>query len=146
MLIAYLSYSGNTKEVAEYIADRITEEGWSATLHLIGYSPAIDVSIYDIVFIGTFTWDYGEVPEEVEQFMMTYKKQITQDVAVFGTGDTQFGDDSVYCRAVDELVSFYKSKWSGLKIEQSPRGSQEKLIDQWVEGVMKDAINIVKTC
>ena len=60
------------------------------------------------------------------------------NVALFGTGDTQFGGDDLFCRAVDKLATFYHSKWDGLKIEQSPRGYQEIRIDQWMEGVLQD--------
>jgi len=60
------------------------------------------------------------------------------NIAVFGTGDTQFGGDELYCKAAEKLATFYGSRWEALKIEQSPRGSQEVLINQWLEGVLED--------
>ncbi|WP_164667449.1 flavodoxin [Virgibacillus doumboii] len=136
-VIAYLSYSGNTKEVAEMIAAHLEVDGMTVDMHCIGIDPPIDTSLYDYLFIGTFTWDMGSTPDEVKDFVLEvgYKPE---NVAVFGTGDTQFGGDDLFCRAVEKMAVFYKSKWPGLKIEQSPRGSQEELVKNWLEGVLHD--------
>ncbi|AIF44788.1 flavodoxin [Virgibacillus sp. SK37] len=136
MLIAYHTYSGNTEEVADHIAKQLYDKGFNVDTHLMGIDPPVDVSHYDFIFIGTFTWDRGSTPEEVKDFIweIGYKPE---NVAVFGTGDTQFGGDELFCKAVDKLVQFYNSKWPGLKIEQSPRGYQEKRIYDWVEGVLE---------
>lgn len=137
ILIAYVTYSGNTEEVAEHIAKELKNDGFSVDLHQIDFDPFVDVSRYDYLFLGTFTWDYGCTPDEVKDFVLDvgYKPD---NVAVFGTGDTQFGGEEQFCQAVDKLVKFYNSRWGGLKIEQSPRGVQEGKIDQWIEGVLQD--------
>src|SRR5699024_4253677 len=103
--------------------------------HRMGIDPPVDVRNYDYIFIGTFTWDIGSTPEEVKDFVLEvgYKPN---NIAVFGTGDTQFGGDDLFCRAVDRLCKFYESPWPGLKIEQSPRGYQERFVEQWVKGVL----------
>jgi len=140
VLIAYLSYSGNTKEVAELLRDAFLSNGASVELHRIGIDPPADPGEYDSFLLGTFTWEMGSIPEEVKEFVLEigYKPD---NIAVFGTGDTQFGGDDLYCRAVDRLVRFYGSRWDGLKIEQSPRGKQEEKVIAWAEGVMNDAKN-----
>lgn len=137
ILIAYLSYSGNTQEVAEYIEDHLRNDGMHTNMHRIGIDMPVDAAAYDYIFIGTFTWDLGQTPDEIKDFVLEigYKPK---NVAVFGTGDTQFGGDDLFCRAVDRLATFYNSPWEGLKIEQSPRGSQEQLIENWLEGVLQD--------
>ncbi|UJL46208.1 flavodoxin [Virgibacillus sp. NKC19-16] len=137
-LIAYLSYSGNTEEVADYIETKLRCENLSVERHLIGIDVPIDPEMYDYIFLGTFTWEYGNTPDEVKDFVLEvgYKPD---NIAVFGTGDTQFGGEELFCRAVDKLAKFYHSRWDGLKIEQSPRGSQEEIIDKWVEGVLQNA-------
>ncbi|WP_368653437.1 flavodoxin [Ornithinibacillus sp. 4-3] len=136
-IVAYLSYSGNTQEVAEIITEQLREDGMDVDTHRIGIDHYVDASKYDYIFLGTFTWDYGCTPEEVKDFILEigYKPE---NVAVFGTGDTQFGEEQDFCRAVDKLVHFYNSKWEGLKIEQSPRGYQESYIESWLEGVLED--------
>jgi len=122
--------------VAERIATGVEQNGIDVDMHHIGLGKPVDVSLYDYIFIGTFTWDYGCTPDEIKDFVLDvgYKPD---HVAVFGTGDTQFGGEEQFCQAVDKLTTFYESKWEGLKIEQSPRGSQEQLIDQWLEGVLE---------
>lgn len=136
-VIAYLSYSGNTKEVAEIIERELREENFEVDMHRIGVDLPIDPKNYDVIFIGTFTWAKGATPEEVKDFVweIGYKPN---NVAVFGTGETQFGGDELFCLAAVKLAKFYNSRWEPLKIEQSPRGSQEKLVKKWIKGVVKD--------
>lgn len=137
MLITYLSYSGNTEEIAELIAEKVREEGMLADLYEIGFGTLPDIAAYDLIFLGAFTWDYGATPDEVKDFVaeVGYKPE---PMAIFGSGDTQFGGDDMFCLAVEKLVRFYDSAWPGLKIEQSPRGYQEQLVEKWVEGVLED--------
>lgn len=137
-LIAYLTYSGNTEEVAQMIATKLNNEAITVDMHEIGIDPPVNVKQYDYLFIGTFTWDRGSTPDEVKDFVweIGYKPD---NVAVFGTGDTQFGGDELFCRAVDRLANFYNSKWPSLKIEQSPRGAQEIVVASWIEGVLENA-------
>lgn len=134
-LICYLSYSGNTEEIAEMIDAHLQEEQIPVETYEIGLGPIPDLAQFDFVFLGTFTWDVGSTPDEMKDFVLEvgYKPK---NIAVFGSGDTQFGGDDLFCRAVDRLATFYHSKWEGLKIEQSPRGSQEMLVKKWVEGVV----------
>lgn len=138
VLIAYLSYSGNTEEVAQYIGDKLSIEGIIVDSYEIGYGQTPNIANYDYLFFGTFTWDLGRTPDEMKEFVLDvgYKPE---NVAVFGSGDTQFGGDEMFCKAVDRLATFYNSKWNGLKVEQSPRGHQEQFIDYWLEGVLENA-------
>ncbi|WP_010531459.1 flavodoxin [Lentibacillus jeotgali] len=140
-LIAYLSYSGNTKETAELIAGNLAADGDAADMHRIGIDPPVSASAYDLIFIGAFTWEMGATPDEVKDFVLEvgYKPD---NVALFGTGDTQFGGDELFCLAVDKLARFYQSRWDGLKIEQSPRGSQEFIVKNWLKGVLHDVKNL----
>jgi len=138
-LIAYVSYSGNTEEVAQFIQKQLEEQQWAVDMHEIGYDfPIPPMEDYDYIFIGTFTWEMGSTPDEVKDFILDvgYKPN---NIAVFGSGDTQFGGDALFCRAVDKLVTFFESDWEGLKVEQSPRGQQEKIVENWLERVLKNA-------
>ena len=136
VLIAYLSYSGNTLEVAELIEEKLKEHQFQVDVHRIGIDLPIDPEDYDLVFLGTFTWAEGATPEEVRDFVweIGYKPK---NIAVFGTGETQFGGDELFCKAAEKLAKFYESKWDVLKIEQSPRGSQEIKVERWIEGVLE---------
>lgn len=137
-IICFLSYSGNTEEVAELLQKQLIENDYAVDMYAIGYGLVPDLSVYDKVFLGTFTWDKGSMPDDMVDFVreVSYKPD---NVYVFGSGDTQFGGDDLFCKAVDILVKFFNSDIRGLKIEQSPRGSQEKIVTTWLEGVLKNA-------
>jgi flavodoxin I len=142
ILISYASFSGNTKEVAEIIEQRLAKEGCAVEMHRIGRLNRTipDPSQFDLFFLGTFTWGKGDTPHIVKDFVLQigYKPP---NVFVFGTGDTQFGGDGLFCKACDKLATFYGSTYAPLKIEQSPRGSQEPNVTKWTEGVLKHWIS-----
>jgi len=135
-LIAYASWSGNTGEVAEIVEETLLSEGMDVTVHRIGIGPMPDPRMFDAMIIGSFTWDKGATPEEVKDFVadIGYKPR---NVYVFGTGDTQFGGDDLFCNAAAKLARFYGSEIEPLKIEQSPRGTQEKKVIEWSKGVFQ---------
>lgn len=140
-LVAYLSYSGNTEEIASCVQAKLEHEGMDVDMCEIGIDVVPDVSRYDLIFLGTFTWELGVTPDEMKDFVLEvgYKPE---SVYVFGSGDTQFGGDDLFCKAVDKLATFYESRMPGLKIEQSPRGSQESKIASWLEGVLENVYAI----
>lgn len=135
-LIAYATYSGNTQEVAELIQETLENNEATVVLHRIGSGPIPDPADFDGMMVGSFTWDKGATPEEVKDFVLDvgYKPE---HVYVFGTGDTQFGGDALFCNAAVKLAKFYNSTYPPLKIEQSPRGTQEQDVIDWAEGVNK---------
>ncbi len=140
-IVCYLSYSGNTEEIAEIIETMLIDDKIDVDMYEIGIDPPINLETYDFIFIGTFTWDHGSTPDEVKDFVLEvgYKPK---NIAVFGSGDTQFGGDELFCRAADRLAKFYDSSMPTLKIEQSPRGSQEEIVKSWLEGVLYDVAYI----
>lgn len=135
-LIAYGSWSGNTAEVANIIAETLIEAKISVELYRIGQGELPDITSYDAFMIGSFTWGKGQTPPEVKNFVaeLGYKPPLTY---VFGTGDTQFGGDQLFCAAATKLAKFYESPIEPLRIEQSPRGIQEKIVEKWTEGVIQ---------
>lgn len=134
-LIAYASWSGNTEETAELIEQQLTEQGIEADMHRIGIGPLPDVRKYSALCIGSFTWEKGATPDEVKDFVADVGFK-PEPVYVFGTGDTQFGGDELFCKAAEKLARFYGSPCEPLKIEQSPRGAQEQLVMNWTKGVL----------
>src|SRR5699024_12366934 len=137
VLIAYASLSGNTEEVAELIGDEVSKQGFNADMFYIdtyGVEPP-NISDYNIIFLGTYTWDLGATPGEVKDFVadVGYKPD---NIYVFGTGDTQFGREDLFCGAPRKLSKIYRSKRDTSKIEQSPRGSPERKIKNWVKDVI----------
>lgn len=139
VLISYTSLSGNTVEVAEIIKKRLLQEKFQVDLYRIDSGVIPDLSQYDLIFIGTYTWNLGSTPEEMKDFVYEIGYKPPQ-VYVFGTGDTQFGGDALFCKAAEKLAKFYNSPYEALKIEQSPRGSQEEIVINWTEGVLEECL------
>lgn len=135
-LIAYATWSGNTQEVAEIIEETLRANDIEVTSFRIGGGVIPSPHDYDAMIIGSFTWDKGATPDEVKDFVadVGYKPE---HVYVFGTGDTQFGGDALFCHAAVKLARFYESDYIPLRIEQSPRGKQEEQVVTWTEGVIK---------
>lgn len=134
-LIAYASWSGNTAETAELIEQTLVAGGASVKMHRIGTGPVPDYREFDAMIVGSFTWDQGSTPDEVKDFVLDVGAK-PDHVYVFGTGDTQFGGDELFCNAAVKLARFYNSAFEPLKIEQSPRGAQEIRVTAWAEGVL----------
>ncbi|MGG1594883.1 flavodoxin [Terribacillus saccharophilus] len=136
VLVAYESISGNTFEVACLISEELKRHGFHPTLyHIGGPAPLPDISRYGAKLIGTYTWNAGKTPASVKDFVadIGYKPP---NAFIFGTGDTQFGGDELFCAAANKLAKFYESPLPPLKIEQSPRGTQEAEVIEWTRGVI----------
>ena len=133
-IICYLTYSGNTKETAEFIKDELENNNYKVDMYEIDSGVIPELSQYDKVIIGTFTWGQGGTPDEIKDFVIDvgYKPD---NVYVYGTGETQFGDEN-FCKASVKLAKFYNSEIEPLKIEQSPRGSQEVKVIDWVRKII----------
>ena len=140
-LIAYASWSGNTQEVADMIEEVLVKDNIDVTKYRIGGGVMPNPRHFDALIIGSFTWDKGATPDEVKDFVadVGYKPD---NVYVFGTGDTQFGGDELFCLAADKLARFYASMYEPLKIEQSPRGVQQSTVIEWSKGVIKHWKNL----
>jgi len=140
-LIVYASWSGNTQEVAEMIEETLVAENIAVTTYRIGGGGIPNPRDFDAMLFGSFTWEQGSTPDEVKDFVadVGYKPD---NVYVFGTGDTQFGGDALFCHAAVKLARFYASPYEPLKIEQSPRGIQQEKVIEWSKGVIKHWKNL----
>jgi len=144
-LVSYVSYSGNTRETAEIVAEVLSERGFDVTLLDVSEaSLARKLEDYDVYVFGALTWGDGELPEEMRVFLRGFlplleeriKEGRADKAAVFGTGDSIFPR---FCWAVD-IVFYHLTKREiptfpeKLKIEQSPYGlGQIAKVKAWAE-------------
>lgn len=131
MIVVYHSFSGNTKDLAELIS---TQLGSIPLYRINKYTDEVlpDLSQFDKIILGTFTWGKGEIPNEVRKFVKENQQHFQQkEIYLFGTGDTQFGGDELFCSAVEVLNRIIKSPIEPLKIEQHYQGSQKQLVIDW---------------
>lgn len=133
-IVIYHTFSGNTKEVADLISKELEESCFEVESYEVGSGYIPELALYDICFLGTFTWEKGNIPEEMEDYL-DYT-ELPRNKAIFGTGDTQFGGDKLFCYAVDRIISKYGTKYLPLRIEQSPRGSQEQKVCNWTQSII----------
>ena len=136
-IICYLTFSGNTQETAEIIKEELTKRNINTAMYEIGFGQIPSLDSYDYIFFGSFTWEQGSTPDEMKDFVaeLGYKPS---NVHIFGSGDTQFGGDDLFCAAASKLAKFYNTNSEPLKIEQSPRGRQEQTIIKWVDEITKE--------
>lgn len=132
ILVLYASFSGNTEEVAEIITSELERTGHSVVLTK---KVPDDLTAYDLTFLGTFSWGKGRNPSATKQLVSALP--IDLKVAVFGTGDTQFG--KYYGGACYRLANYFASPFPVLITEQSPRGDAKQIdeIKQWTKGVLR---------
>ena len=134
VLIVYHSYSGNTKDLAEFIKTQLSNSFEVDLFEINKYSKEVltDVEQYDTIILGTFTWGKGEIPIQVRKFVKEYQEYFkTKQVFLFGTGDTQFVGDTLFCSSVDVLDRIIQTSIIPRKVEQHYSGSQEDIVLEW---------------
>lgn len=149
-LIVYYSLGNNTKVTSELVKDFAEFHGADVDMIRINKDTdfkEINVENYDLIFIGSPSYGKGATPEVVKEFLrhlLKYNDFKLPTFAVFGTGDTQWGD-LLYCRAVDEIQWHLEKKTNvinTLKIEQRPTSKlQISKINSFVELSMEGVRN-----
>ncbi|MCA0972091.1 flavodoxin [Halobacillus litoralis] len=123
ILICFASMSGNTEDIADLLESHLSAEH-EVTLEEIDDVEPSDLTDYDAVLIGSYTWNDGDLPYEVEDFYDDLEEEDLSGlpVAVFGSGDSIY---PMYCEAVHTLEKRVKECGAelvceGLKIEMNP--------------------------
>ncbi|KGP71408.1 flavodoxin [Pontibacillus yanchengensis] len=129
ILITFASMSGNTEEMADLLKDDIEKHGHEVTLEELDELSAHDLVHYEGILLGSYTWNDGDLPYEVEDI---YEEIEDVDltgikVAVFGSGDTNY---PLYCEAVHTFEKQLTSSGAtlvqdGLKIEMAPDSDED---------------------
>jgi len=139
-LIIYTSLSGNTKDLAELINYNLQRYG--CEVHISDAKEFHSPSGYDIAIIGSYTWGSGAMPVAIRKYLKNFlveNKTSLPSFAVFGTGDTQWGERN-YCKAVDEM-KYHLSKHTKvlgiLKLEQNPIGKENQVIS-FIEKLLEE--------
>src|SRR5690625_629274 len=102
ILVLYASTTGNTEIMADVIADTFEADGYEVNIKTFDFDwiEVEELSDYDAILIGTYTWDDGSLPYEVEDFYDDLEEaNITDKIfAVFGSADSFY---PVYGGAID---------------------------------------------
>ncbi|ADV25918.1 ribonucleotide reductase-associated flavodoxin [Pseudoxanthomonas suwonensis 11-1] len=140
LLIAYASLSGNTRDLARQVRARCEARGHAVTWLEAGlHTPAeIGDPRHDLYLLGSWTDNAGRTPAEMKRFIGDLVAAVGRpaNVAVFGTGETQWGEE-YYCGAVRRIARFFDSPFPTLEIEQMPHGQRDALaIRRWTDQVL----------
>lgn len=141
ILLAYTSLSGNTREVARAIRARCEQAGhrvtWVETdLHTL--RQAAPDPRHDLYLLGSWSDNAGRTPPEMKRFIADLVEAVgkPEALAVFGTGETQWGME-YYCGAARRMAAFFGTRHPRLEIEQMPHGAHDALkIERWTDHIL----------
>ena len=110
--IFYGSTTGTTKKVAHDIG-RILGVS-EADIHDVASTPPSDVGGYEVLVLGSSTWNDGALQDDWYDFLagMSVLDLSRKYVAVFGCGDETMSD--TFCSAVGEIRYWFKDNGSKL--------------------------------
>ncbi|MFD1706475.1 flavodoxin [Siminovitchia sediminis] len=109
ILLLYASMTGNTEEMANIAGKYLEEQGIPVTRKCFDADniQAEELTEYDGIMFGTYTYDDGDLPWEVEDFYEDLLKiDLTgKRVAVFGSGDSFYPE---FGKAVDTMAARFQ--------------------------------------
>lgn len=134
----YASTTGNTEALAEMLYSIFLTKSVDITIFRIEEFPYSDLSRYDAVAIGTYTWGQGEIPKELSRLYQAFESIGKKDMisAVFGTGDSFYPD---YCGAVDrfrDMLYVHTNLAATLKVELTPQKQDVYRCQRFVESIL----------
>ncbi|WP_254051118.1 flavodoxin [Stenotrophomonas sp. ESTM1D_MKCIP4_1] len=141
ILLVVASLSGNTRELGRHIQARCAAAGHAVHWHEaddLRTPPSLAADEADLVLLGSWTDNAGRTPAEMKAWVagVVERGERLREVAVFGTGETQWGQE-YYCGAVHRLIRYFNSRYPPLEIEQMPHGARDAVaIDAWTATVL----------
>lgn len=135
--IVYASATGHTECLARMVLDAFVRQGLQPDVFRVKEFNLAELSRYDIVLVGTYTWMNGEIPKQLHGLFEAMEQQDkTPITGVFGTGDRCF---ATYCGAVDLLRDMLHAKTilaATLKVEQMPSADDRPRCDAFAKSVL----------
>jgi flavodoxin I len=146
ILMVFTSLTGNTRDMADAIAEGIRSEHVELDIKEVMYASGDDLLKYDGIALGAYTWGDGDLPDEFLDFFdeMSEVQLDGQKAIVFGSCDSSY---PVFGGAVDQLVDKLKEIGAevveeGLKIEMSPSQSELKQCQEFGAAFAKRLVGI----
>lgn len=137
-LVIYGSLTSNTEYVAGLISEYLNSNQINHDLvDAAEFSPQ-KIKDYDLLILGSSTWDYGKLQEDFESFFTEIKHFDFKNkkFVAFGCGDSGYEH---FCEAVKIIEHHWEEKGAtklieGLKIDGFPQQeSNQGLINKWLE-------------
>ncbi|WP_112179950.1 MULTISPECIES: flavodoxin domain-containing protein [Paraliobacillus] len=142
--IIYTSITGNTDVLAEQVYKEMYASGISAELIAIDDFHYDTLTNYDIVAVGTYTWDNGEIPLEMEELFTAFETQQVKHIStgIFGTGDSFY---PYYCGAVElfrDMLYVHTDLAVTLKVELMPQREDYIRVKQFCDRLVRQLVTI----
>ncbi|WP_127588412.1 flavodoxin [Paenibacillus koleovorans] len=135
VIVIFASMTGNTEEMADYIADGVREAGAELTLKSVMDVNASVMENYDGIALGAYTWGDGDLPDEFLDFYEEMDEvDLTGKQAVaFGSCDSSYSE---YGAAVDLLERKLEELGAvialpGMKVELGPSAQEKEQLKQF---------------
>lgn len=132
ILITYASQTGNTEQITDIIVHYLEELQHDVTVKSFDFDmiDADSINNYDALLIGTYTWDDGELPYEVEDFYIDIEELDLSSLigAAFGSADSFYDTYGGAIELVHEHLKYLGAKMisSPLKIDLEPSAKDEE--------------------
>lgn len=143
ILMIYASQSGNTEIITDMIAENLRSLNQLVVIKSFDFD-VIDMESlaeYDAVLVGTYTWDDGELPYEVEDFYIDIADVDIKGITfgVYGAADSCY---DTYGLAIDLLADRINNQGGNviedrLKIDLLPNKHDEKRCEKFAGKIVE---------
>ena len=142
--IVYSSKTGNTEELIQQLYELFLVRSTPIDMYSIRQFPLTQLTEYDAVIIGTYTWGDGDIPTEMLPLYRAFENQEVSKIVtgIVGTGDRFYSE---FCGAVDEFRDMLYVQTDlavTLKVELSPQVSDLERCVKFVELFLERMKNI----
>lgn len=142
--IVYASMTGNTEEIADIVADKLTQLGHTVELEECTSVDASDFEEADIAVVATYTYGDGDLPDEIVDFYEELQElDLTGKIyGVVGSGDTFY---DFFCKAVDDFeVAFEQSGATkgaaSVKVDLAAEDDDIKALENFAEQLVSKLV------
>ncbi|MFA9468887.1 MULTISPECIES: flavodoxin [unclassified Streptococcus] len=142
--IVYASMTGNTEEIANIVADKLTQLGHTVELEECTGVDASDFEEADIAIVATYTYGDGDLPDEIVDFYEDLQElDLTGKIyGVVGSGDTFY---DFFCKAVDDFEAAFEKSGAtkgaaSVKVDLAAEDDDIKALENFAEQLVSKLV------